>query len=70
MVLVKHVSRTFDYDQAKYHMFHLTSYFGIEFNEIPLPAPVTYALQMTIKLCKAAIQLIFSRDALIAPNHE
>lgn len=66
MVPVNRISKTFDYDQANYHMFHLTSHFGVEFSEILLPAPVTYAPHMTIKLCKTAIQLILSRDALIA----
>lgn len=41
------------------------SYSGREFNEKLLPAPGVYTLH-AIKLCKAATQLIFSRDALIA----
>lgn len=67
MDLVTRASRTFGYDQAKYRMFCQTSHISLR---DAMRNRYLYLQHMFSKLllsfCKAAMQLIFSRDALTA----
>lgn len=67
MDLVTPASRTFGYDQAKYRMFRQTSHILVQ---DAMRNRYLYLQHMFSKLllsfCKAAMQLIFSRDALTA----
>lgn len=67
MDLVTPASRTFAYDQAKYRMFQQTSHILVR---DAMRNRYLYLQHMFSKLllsfCKAAMQLIFSKDALTA----